>query len=1591
MAFYKKHNSEAAILASLLSVMGGNSEAARRARANVQRRDRRGRFAEMGGGFSFVIKGLDGAFQGISGKVVGSSGETDVEIEVSGTEAGLPAGIYVVDSTKGTAVRAILSDEAFEDAPEVDLDNASRTHDGSFTDVNDVTLIDAPSGWTRMTSGPDRPPMSKVVFKSDDGYFVEETYSGESNPFDGEKFVVRRADLYGDLEDYYSWSRGDFVGNVDSWAEIQALVNSDSDDYQEAIKTAQDFKENPQKYLTPIRPVKAKDVLSSIEEKVAIAEAANSAVTQEHIDSLQKALTSLFSKGDVSDEEVEELTNDVAAAFDGVILKDKNGKEVRLEISYKSAQMTRKVWDTDDFIASASFNGHYVDVETNEVLGDFSRTFTVLTGGKVTVNNSSMHVKSDHQNRGIGSAMNARNEVLYSHTGVSEVTTSGTSSRAEKPGDKNYIGATHWARSGFDWESEDDKMSTIRGVEAAVVAWNSGERTNKDGNPLFDSDSQVEDVINLVTRAIGEAFDDENRVTAGELVRWPGADAWFADNWYQDGERSEFGSVVKYKKEITPAEGSTFKLEKAPEPEAAPEPEPEPEPDAVPEPETSTPVEAKTSAPSVDETAAQVAEVLRGLNEMTGSGPNIRDWTKVGERTGSNPGGIYEDSSGKRYYVKTAKSRRHAENEVLASALYRALGVDAVSVFFAYDSSDMNNPLRTISPIVDTGDDGLLTHLRDEEYLDKIRENFMVDAWLANWDVAGLSYDNIITNANGDPVRVDPGGALLYRAQGEPKGDLFSSEMSEHQTLRDRSVNSQSSLIFMDTTREQKQSGASRVLSLSPKQLNDIIGAIVTDSEMAEELKTKLNERRRQMLKQGLDLIDPFAKTPKPASETERTKPAEREGVKLESDVTRFSPQTQLLNPTLLHIDGEDDARRVWNNGGLALNVNFGGNKTEVKLTVKEVKAALKTYLSDDVETRVSQLSKDKGGLAVEYAAKAVWLLLNGQIEESSALLQSVIADYDAALLRDTPDAVGSYLMRRERDGLVKLFNSLKNDGVIDEEIISEGDGTFLFKDKAFYLREYIEYEDAPEWYDGSTLDLFKEVYGSSAETNLSKLEKISTEDFDDLGVSPFYDAAPLELDQSDFENVPSIREAISTVATTSRSKEDTLMDGGDIEDGRVTFAKTIHVSDRDMDDLDSIDPDNPDFEKKLTASFKLTSWAGERLEQDATLIQKKKKYLWDRTSVVGIPKRTLGKRGFQYYSSLEDVELENSGSRYTHTDPGGRFTISFTGANTSSKSLHNAVEITFSSLDPSDQDIKDAFKAAGVKDPRPARVEDVRIIAENRLISVLGNSTEEVNKNEKLTKPNYNPKKLEREEILQKIKDKWGVTADDVEMTTGDNGLLEMKIPRSVAEDLAQYTNVEVFQHSFTMNVSWVSGQPADTIPKGVADKIIKILLGSEDGSIVSGLQSTHERYGSGVQVGGMSSPADMRTGGADYVYLTPGTSDGLKKNNPHALGYGPETTVIAEYDAPDILRRADFWANTGDVFGSRDGHSDPVDSLTPKSYEFMLKRHVPAGVISRMYVHNNVKAAVIARLKEFNITTMFGIPLEEFFVSAADLEPEY
>ncbi len=62
-----------------------------------------------------------------------------------------------------------------------------------------------------------------------------------------------------------------------------------------------------------------------------------------------------------------------------------------------------------------------------------------------------------------------------------------------------------------------------------------------------------------------------------------------------------------------------------------------------------------------------------------------------------------------------------------------------------------------------------------EAMLAEARKGFAMDAWLANWDAAGLDLDNMLV-VKGKVYRIDAGGALRYRAQGGLKGVAFTED-----------------------------------------------------------------------------------------------------------------------------------------------------------------------------------------------------------------------------------------------------------------------------------------------------------------------------------------------------------------------------------------------------------------------------------------------------------------------------------------------------------------------------------------------------------------------------------------------------------------------------------------------------------------------------------------------------------------------------------------------------------------------------------------------------------------------------------------------
>jgi hypothetical protein len=236
---------------------------------------------------------------------------------------------------------------------------------------------------------------------------------------------------------------------------------------------------------------------------------------------------------------------------------------------------------------------------------------------------------------------------------------------------------------------------------------------------------------------------------------------------------------------------------------------------------------------------------------------DLSRYKRIGGPLGSNDGGIYENEGGIKIYVKEPQDELHGENEVLASKLYERLGIETVEMRHGRlaDGTEVTYSywINAESDLRERLDD------EDEDYLKKLQEGFAVDAWLANWDVAGLVYDNIVSDREGSPVRVDPGGALLFRAQGEPKGSAFGDSADEIDTLAD-GTNPQSARIFGDMTEEQKKKAAARLKWITPEEIEELVKEQISDPAVAEKLARTLIARRENILERfglaGEEIVD---------------------------------------------------------------------------------------------------------------------------------------------------------------------------------------------------------------------------------------------------------------------------------------------------------------------------------------------------------------------------------------------------------------------------------------------------------------------------------------------------------------------------------------------------------------------------------------------------------------------------------------------------------------------------------------------------------------------------------------------------------------
>lgn len=207
---------------------------------------------------------------------------------------------------------------------------------------------------------------------------------------------------------------------------------------------------------------------------------------------------------------------------------------------------------------------------------------------------------------------------------------------------------------------------------------------------------------------------------------------------------------------------------------------------------------------------------------------------KISGQLGSNEGGWYEDEqSGDRFYVKFYENPSQGKVEYIANAIYAQLGIKTVHS----ELIQMDGREAVASPAVPNAHNiGMEAQRASKD----VRDGFVADAFLANWDVIGLVYDNIVESDDGF-YRIDNGGAMIFRAQGGPK-EFSPDDIPElHSMLEHGSAKK----VFGGITESEIRAQARNLLDkLSPEDIERIVQKSGLEGRERERVLSGLLGRR---------------------------------------------------------------------------------------------------------------------------------------------------------------------------------------------------------------------------------------------------------------------------------------------------------------------------------------------------------------------------------------------------------------------------------------------------------------------------------------------------------------------------------------------------------------------------------------------------------------------------------------------------------------------------------------------------------------------------------------------------------------------------
>ena len=228
---------------------GKNSSWHRRMRANRQRRDDEGQFAEMGGGIRFYVR-KGSSIYSIVGKVAGipENDPNGIDIEVTDVK-GFKNGVYTVPSNITHTFKAILPEHAVSN-----LIPMAKNSNVPFIDMKDLKRKDLPTSWFSSKNVPNVTGLTSKAtpsrnFETGDGYQAS-LYNKADQKLQKrieeaqQKFGAKVVGQFGTdqlnpdkpVYELVSTKRGqvEVVGYAQDWASVQQLATQEDKDFPDA-------------------------------------------------------------------------------------------------------------------------------------------------------------------------------------------------------------------------------------------------------------------------------------------------------------------------------------------------------------------------------------------------------------------------------------------------------------------------------------------------------------------------------------------------------------------------------------------------------------------------------------------------------------------------------------------------------------------------------------------------------------------------------------------------------------------------------------------------------------------------------------------------------------------------------------------------------------------------------------------------------------------------------------------------------------------------------------------------------------------------------------------------------------------------------------------------------------------------------------------------------------------------------------------------------------------------------------------------------------------------------------------------------------